>query len=81
MNKGELIEAVAGASGLSRADTTKAVDAVLETVTKTLASGADVSLVGFGTFKVRGQKDKVGEPPKRAKIDRCRETPLVPETR
>ena len=50
MNKGELIEAVAGSAGLSRADATKAVDAVLDSITGTLANGGSVSLVGFGTF-------------------------------
>ena len=53
MNKGELIESVAATAGLSRADATKAVDAVLESVTRTLAGGGGVSLVGFGTFSVK----------------------------
>ena len=64
MNKGELIEAVAGAAGLSRADTAKAVDAVLDTVTKTLAGGADVSLVGFGTFEVKARAARMGRNPR-----------------
>ena len=38
MNKGELIESVATAAGMSRADATKAVDGVLESVTRTLSS-------------------------------------------
>ena len=68
MNKGELIEAVAGAAGLSRADATKAVDAVLDSVTSTLRNGGGVSLVGFGTFSVKaraarmGRKPRTGEP-------------------
>jgi DNA-binding protein HU-beta len=37
MNKGDLIEAVAGAAGLSRADATKAVDATLDSITTELA--------------------------------------------
>jgi DNA-binding protein HU-beta len=64
MNKGELIEAVAGASGLSRADTTKAVDAVLDTISKTLSGGGDVSLVGFGTFKVKARAARMGRNPR-----------------
>jgi len=50
MNKGELIDSVAGAAGLSRADATKAVDAVLDSIQGTLSNGGSVSLVGFGTF-------------------------------
>ena len=44
MNKGELIDAVAGAAGLSRADATKAVDSVLDSIQGTLANGGSVSL-------------------------------------
>ena len=56
MNKGELIDAVAGSAGLSRADATKAVDAVLDSITGTLANGGSVSLVGFGTFSVKARR-------------------------
>ena len=64
MNKGELIDAVAASAGLSRADATKAVDAVLETVTSTLAGGNSVSLVGFGTFSVKARAARMGRNPR-----------------
>ena len=64
MNKGELIEAVAGAAGLSRADATKAVDAVLDSVTSTLRNGGGVSLVGFGTFSVKARAARMGRNPR-----------------
>jgi DNA-binding protein HU-beta len=64
MNKGELIEAVAGAAGLSRADATKAVDAVLDSITSTLKSGGSVSLVGFGTFSVKARAARMGRNPR-----------------
>ena len=64
MNKGELIEAVAGAAGLSRADATKAVDGVLESVTSTLKDGGAVSLVGFGTFSVKARAARMGRNPR-----------------
>jgi DNA-binding protein HU-beta len=64
MNKGELIEAVAGAAGLSRADATKAVDGVLDAITGTLASGGSVSLVGFGTFSVKARAARMGRNPR-----------------
>lgn len=64
MNKGELIESVAGASGLTRADATKAVDAVLDSVTRTLAGGGSVSLVGFGTFSVKARAARMGRNPR-----------------
>ncbi len=64
MNKGELIEAVAGSSGLSRADTAKAVDSLLSTISSTLAGGGDVSLVGFGTFRVKARAARMGRNPR-----------------
>jgi len=64
MNKGELIEAVAGSSGLSRSEATKAVDATLDAITKTLAHGGSVSLVGFGTFSVKARAARMGRNPR-----------------
>ena len=64
MNKGELIEAVSGSSGLSRADTAKAVDSLLSTISSTLAGGGDVSLVGFGTFRVKARAARMGRNPR-----------------
>jgi DNA-binding protein HU-beta len=64
MNKGELIDAVAGSAGLSRADATKAVDGILEAITGTLSSGGSVSLVGFGTFSVKARAARMGRNPR-----------------
>ena len=64
MNKGELIDAVAGSAGLSRADATKAVDGILEAITSTLASGGGISLVGFGTFSVKARAARMGRNPR-----------------
>ena len=64
MNKGELIESVAGASDLSRADATRAVDAVLDSVTQTLKGGGSISLVGFGTFTVKARAARMGRNPR-----------------
>jgi DNA-binding protein HU-beta len=64
MNKGELIDAVAASAGLSRSDATKAVDAVLDSVTGTLSNGGSVSLVGFGTFSVKARAARAGRNPR-----------------
>ena len=64
MNKGELIEAVASSANLSRADATKAVDAVLDSISGTLAKGSAVSLVGFGTFSVKSRAARTGRNPR-----------------
>jgi DNA-binding protein HU-beta len=64
MNKGELVDAVASAAGLSRAEATKAVDGVLDAIQGTLSNGGSVSLVGFGTFSVKARAARTGRNPR-----------------
>ena len=68
MNKQELVTAVADTSGLARGDAARAVDAVFDAISRALVTGADVKLVGFGTFHVTrraassGRNPRTGEP-------------------
>lgn len=64
MNKGELIEAVAAAADLTKADATKAVEAFLDTVTRALRTGDQVAIVGFGSFSVKSRAARLGRNPK-----------------
>ncbi|MBQ7688095.1 MAG: HU family DNA-binding protein [Clostridia bacterium] len=64
MNKTELIAAVAEKAGLSKKDAEKAVKAVFESVTETLAAGNKVQLIGFGTFEVRARAEKEARNPR-----------------
>jgi DNA-binding protein HU-beta len=64
MNKAEFIEAVAGASDMSRADAGRAVDAMIATITGALKKGDTVTLVGFGTFDVRKRAARTGRNPR-----------------
>lgn len=63
MNKAELIEAVADAAELNKATATKAVDAVLNSITEALKKGEQVTLIGFGTFEVRERAARAGRNP------------------
>ncbi len=63
MNKTELTDAVAEATDLTKADAARAVDAVLGTISSTLAGGDQVGIVGFGTFLVRDRAARVGRNP------------------
>jgi len=63
MNKSDFVDNVSNASGLSKADAGKAVDAVFDCITKALTSGDDVRLVGFGTFSVSKRKARKGRNP------------------
>ena len=64
MNKAELIDAVSGQSGLAKAEATRAVDAVFETITTALRSGDSVALLGFGTFVVKARAARSGRNPR-----------------
>lgn len=64
MNKSELIDAVAGSASLSKADAARAVDALVEVVTKALKGGDQVTVVGFGTFLVRSRDARSGRNPR-----------------
>lgn len=64
MNKSELIAAIAEKAGLSKSDSAKALDAFTETITKQLATGDAVALVGFGTFTVNDRAARTGINPK-----------------
>ena len=50
MNKSEMIDSIAAASGSTKTDSAKALDAFVSSVSAALKSGDDVGLVGFGTF-------------------------------
>ena len=63
MNKNDLANAVAEQAGLSKADASSAVDAVIEVVTNTLKAGEEIRLVGFGTFSVSRRKATKGRNP------------------
>ena len=63
MNKNDLVSKVSDETGLSKSDSAKAVDSVIDTITSELKSGGDVRLVGFGTFLVTKRKATTGRNP------------------
>ncbi len=64
MKKVELVEAVAEEAGLTKADATRAIDATFAAITKALANGDKVPLVGFGTFAVSRREAREGRNPR-----------------
>ncbi len=63
MNKTELIDAIAKEAGLSKKDAGKALDALTNTITKTLKKKDKVALVGFGTFQTSKRAARTGRNP------------------
>jgi len=64
MNKSDLIDSIANASGLSKADAGRALDGFTTSVTNALRSGDSVSMVGFGTFSVKHRAARAGRNPR-----------------
>ena len=64
MNKNDLVSAVTGSAGLSRADATRAVNSVFDNITNSLQKGDEVRLVGFGTLSVAQRKATTGRNPR-----------------
>ena len=69
MNKTELIEAIAGESGLKKKDAEAALTAFVNAVEGALAKGEKVQLVGFGT-RPRPEVQERAETPRPAKPSR-----------
>jgi DNA-binding protein HU-beta len=64
VNRNELVDAVATAANMTKADAATAVDAVLDTITTALKSGGEVRLAGFGTFVVSHRAASEGRNPR-----------------
>ena len=64
MNKNDLVTAVASGTGMSKADSVKAVEGVFDAISGALSSGDDVRIVGFGTFSVANRKATTGRNPR-----------------
>lgn len=63
MNKTQLIEVVAAASGLKKKEAEAAVNATFAAITDALKAGDKVQLVGFGTFEVKAREARTGRNP------------------
>ena len=75
MNKTELIAVAAEKSGMTKKDTERVLNAALDTITATLASGNRVQRSGFGIFEVKEREARVGRNP------RTKEAIEIPATR
>lgn len=63
MNHAELSDSVAASLDLSKTDARKAVDAVFAAIADAAAKGDEVSLNGFGKFKVKATAAREGRNP------------------
>lgn len=67
LSKAELISSVVNLSGLTKADSTRAIDAIIQSIHTELSQGNDVRLTGFGTFCVKKREARDGRNPRTGK--------------
>ncbi|AXU18219.1 HU family DNA-binding protein [Novosphingobium sp. THN1] len=63
MNNSDLADTIAASHGLSKADARKVVDGVFAAIADAAAKGEEVSLNGFGKFKVKNTPAREGRNP------------------
>jgi DNA-binding protein HU-beta len=68
MTKAELIDKIASGTGLSKADSSRALDSTLNSVRLALKKGQKVTLVGSGTFAVVRRKSRKGRNPRTGEV-------------
>ena len=68
MNKSDLTDSLAEATGITKAHASRAVDALFDTddgiITRALKRGERVQITGFGTFEARKRKARTGRNPR-----------------
>jgi len=68
MNKSDLVDALADASGMTKADAARAVDAMFApdggVISAALKAGERVQITGFGTFESKHRKARQGRNPR-----------------
>ncbi|MFN3457150.1 MAG: HU family DNA-binding protein [Novosphingobium sp.] len=63
MNNSDLADTIAASNGLTKADARKVVDGVFAAIADAAAKGEEVSLNGFGKFKVKNTPAREGRNP------------------
>jgi DNA-binding protein HU-beta len=67
LNKAQLVDVVAKESGLKKTDVEVCLKGIIEAISAELENGGDVTLIGFGTFKVAERQARTGRSPKDGK--------------
>ncbi len=64
MTKADLVRIVSAETGIIRKDVALAVDAFLESIKDSMKDGKHIEIRGFGTFKLKLRKERIGRNPK-----------------
>lgn len=64
MTKADLVKIISENTGIIRKDVAVVVDSLLQSIKDSLAKGQHIEIRGFGTFKLKTRKPRVGRNPK-----------------
>ena len=64
MNKAELVELLAEKMDMTKKQAEENVDTLINAITKSVAKGEKVTLVGFGTFQRKDRRARKGRDPR-----------------
>ncbi len=64
MSKQDLIAAIADAAGITKRASSDALEALIGTITKELKKGQNVTITGFGTFRISKRQARTGVNPR-----------------
>ena len=64
MNKTELVNVVADATGIAKKDVDAVVNATIKAITDALKEGDKGAIIGFGNFEVKATSEREGRNPK-----------------
>jgi len=68
MNKSDLVDALASSADMTKADASRAIDALFATdggvIASALKAGKRVQITGFGTFEAKHRKARMGRNPR-----------------
>jgi nucleoid DNA-binding protein len=64
MTKADLVKIVSNETGIIRKDVALAVDAFLDAIKDSMKDGKHIEIRGFGTFKLKQRKERIGRNPK-----------------
>jgi nucleoid DNA-binding protein len=68
MTKADLVRVISAETGIIRKDVALAVDAFLDSVKDSMKDGKHIEIRGFGTFKLKERKARIGRNPKTDEI-------------
>ena len=64
MTKADIVARISQSTGMTKADTSDVLDALLEAISAALGRGEKIEMRGFGIFKVENRKARVARNPK-----------------